>query len=105
MVVLVVTLFSVIVMLLWNWLMPAIFRLGTINFWQALGLLALARILFGGMMGKHWEKHKKWHHHNALRNKFMKMSDEERKDFMKRRFLQHDFVHDFFEQDESGKND
>jgi hypothetical protein len=37
-----------VVMLLWNWLAPALFGLRTINFWQALGLLALCRILFGG---------------------------------------------------------
>ena len=32
---------------LWNALMPAIFGLHTISFWQALGLLVLSRILFG----------------------------------------------------------
>jgi hypothetical protein len=37
-----------LVMLLWNWLAPALFGLRLINFWQALGLLALCRILFGG---------------------------------------------------------
>ena len=35
-------------MRLWNWLAPALFGLRTISFWQALGLLALCRILFGG---------------------------------------------------------
>jgi len=38
-----------IVMLLWNWLAPAMFGLRQITFWQALGLLALCRILFGGV--------------------------------------------------------
>jgi len=37
-----------VVMLLWNWLAPALFGLRFITFWQALGLLALCRILFGG---------------------------------------------------------
>jgi hypothetical protein len=37
-----------VVKLLWNWLAPALFGLRTITFWQALGLLALCRILFGG---------------------------------------------------------
>ena len=37
-----------VVMLLWNWLAPALFGLPQITFWQALGLLALCRILFGG---------------------------------------------------------
>ena len=33
---------------LWNWLLPPIFGLREVTFWQALGLLALCRILFGG---------------------------------------------------------
>jgi len=37
-----------LVMLLWNWLMPALIGASTVTFWQALGLLALCRILFGG---------------------------------------------------------
>ena len=37
-----------IVMLLWNWLAPTLFGWPQITFWQALGLLALCRILFGG---------------------------------------------------------
>ena len=37
-----------LVMHLWNWLAPALFGLRLITFWQALGLLALCRILFGG---------------------------------------------------------
>ena len=37
-----------VVMALWNWLMPSLFGLRTITFWQGLGLLALCRILFGG---------------------------------------------------------
>jgi hypothetical protein len=37
-----------VVMLLWNWLAPTLFGLRLITFWQALGLLVLCRILFGG---------------------------------------------------------
>lgn len=37
-----------IVMLLWNWLVPTLFGWRQITFWQAVGLLALCRILFGG---------------------------------------------------------
>ena len=33
---------------LWNWLLPPLFGWRQITFWQALGLLALCRILFGG---------------------------------------------------------
>ena len=32
--------------LLWNWLMPTLFNLPVITFWQALGLNMLAGILF-----------------------------------------------------------
>jgi len=33
---------------LWNWLLPPLFGWRQITFWQALGILALCRILFGG---------------------------------------------------------
>lgn len=46
---------TVAVMLLWNWLMPLIFGLTVITFWQSLGILALSKILFGGTRhGKSW---------------------------------------------------
>jgi hypothetical protein len=37
-----------VVMQLWNWLLPTLFGWRQITFWQALGLLVLCRILFGG---------------------------------------------------------
>jgi hypothetical protein len=40
-----------VVLHLWNWLLPALFGWRQISFWQALGLLALCRILFGGFGG------------------------------------------------------
>ncbi len=39
------------VQLLWNWLVPSLFGWHQITFWQGLGLLALCRILFGGLGG------------------------------------------------------
>ena len=33
---------------LWNWLLPPLFGWRQVTFWQALGILALCRILFGG---------------------------------------------------------
>jgi hypothetical protein len=33
---------------LWNWLMPALFGLKAIGYWQAVGLVVLSKILFGG---------------------------------------------------------
>jgi hypothetical protein len=48
---LVAALFGAVVRLLWNWLMPALFGLPAVTFWQALGLLVLSWILFGGRRG------------------------------------------------------
>ena len=36
-----------VIMLLWNWLMPAIFGLGTITYWQGFGIFFLAKLIFG----------------------------------------------------------
>lgn len=38
-----------VVMSLWNWLLPPLFGWHTVTIWQALGLLVLCRILFGGL--------------------------------------------------------
>ncbi len=40
-----------VVMALWNWLMPTIFGMHTITYWQAFGLLILSKIIFGGFRG------------------------------------------------------
>jgi hypothetical protein len=40
-----------IVQQLWNWLLPPLFGWHELTFWQALGLLVLCRILFGGLGG------------------------------------------------------
>ena len=44
--------FGQVVHYLWNWLMPALFHLPLITFWQALGVMALGWILFGGLRGR-----------------------------------------------------
>ena len=49
--VLFVALFGLIVMSLWNWLMPALFGWKVVTFWQAIGLVILSKILFGGLRG------------------------------------------------------
>src|ERR1700719_4684283 len=47
---------GVVVMSLWNWLIPALFGGPVLRFWQAIGLLALTRILVGrvGRGFGHW---------------------------------------------------
>ena len=44
-VVVVASLTALLVMCLWNWIMPKIFGLITINFWEALGLFLLSQLL------------------------------------------------------------
>ena len=41
--------FGFVVMWLWNWLIPEIFGLGEITFWQAFGIIIMARLLFTGL--------------------------------------------------------
>ncbi|MGD0566493.1 MAG: hypothetical protein ABSA34_04075 [Candidatus Goldiibacteriota bacterium] len=54
-------LFGYFVMKLWNWLMPDIFGLKTIGYWQAFGIVVLAKMLFGGSHGSHYKHHgDKW---------------------------------------------
>ena len=40
-----------VVQLLWNWLLPPLFGWKELTFWQAVAMLALCRILFGGRGG------------------------------------------------------
>src|ERR1017187_4585382 len=58
-IVLFVWIFGEVVMHLWNWLLPMLFGWRLITFWQALVLLVLCRILFGGF-GGHGHDRSKW---------------------------------------------
>ena len=56
---------GLVVMLLWNWLIPVLFvGVPPIGYWQALGILALSKILFGGLRGgghEYWrERRQRW---------------------------------------------
>ena len=64
-----------IVRRLWNWLLPSLFGLPAITFWQALGLLTLCRILFGRFGGGP---------HYGRRWKGSHISDEEKARFKQR---------------------
>jgi hypothetical protein len=43
--------FGQAVLQLWNWLMPELFGLRPLRFWQAVGLMSLSWILFGSLRG------------------------------------------------------
>jgi len=61
-------LFGLIVMVLWNWIMPEIFSLPEITYWQAWGIVLLAHILFKGPLGHH-DNHHNSHHHEQNWNR------------------------------------
>jgi hypothetical protein len=70
-----------IVMHLWNWLLPALFGWRMITFWQALGLLVLCRILFGGFGG---HSHRRSGFRRQWDDRWRKMTPEERQQFRQR---------------------
>lgn len=83
-----VTLLSLIVMLLWNNILPAVLNVHTINFWQAMGILILSKILFG-FKGHHGSPNMFWL--QRMKKKFQKMTPEEKEKFkaeMQHRFAQ-----------------
>lgn len=74
-------LLAYVVMLLWNGVLAQVVTVSTISFYQAIGLLVLSKILFGGFPsgknhcnqcggGGHWK--------NQLKEKWHTMSPEER---------------------------
>lgn len=74
---------SFIIMALWNNILVAVLHVSVINFWQALGLFALSRILFGGFPGKPaWAGHyRRRQQMEEMRNKWFNLSPEEKKHF------------------------
>jgi hypothetical protein len=58
-----------VVLQLWNWLLPPIFGWHEITFWQALGILALCRILFGGGHGFSRSRHMNSEQRERLRQR------------------------------------
>ena len=73
-----VLLFGMVVMFLWNAILPAVLHVSTITFAQALGILVLSKILFGGFKGgnRRPESHHKYNQDSL--NRWMHMSREER---------------------------
>jgi Ca2+/H+ antiporter, TMEM165/GDT1 family len=69
---------SFVVMSLWNWLMPGLFALHRIGFWQALGLLIFTKILFGGFRGPRGA-HTHWR--GRMMDRWAQMTPEEREKF------------------------
>jgi hypothetical protein len=73
--ILALSLFGYVTMSLWNWLMPMLFGLRAITFLQALGLLLLSKILFGGFHGRGGGR-RGWR--RDMKERWEQMSPEER---------------------------
>jgi hypothetical protein len=80
---------------LWNAILPTLLGTNPISYWQAVGLLALCRILLGNFGGRMRDPKRDWHRHRNFgsadgensdpnfagrpwRGKWMNMSDDER---------------------------
>ena len=67
-----------IVLQLWNWLLPQLFSWRQITFWQALGILLLCRILFGGFR---FHGSGRSHFRHRMQERCKNMTPEERERF------------------------
>lgn len=77
-IVVVAVVFAWVFLYLWNWLIPELFNGPVLTIWQALGLLILSKMIFGGF-GHHknkWHKHSGWG--NKWKDRCANLSDEDR---------------------------
>lgn len=70
-------------MSLWNWIVPEVFTGPKITFLHALGLMLLAKMLFGGFHNKSggcgsWKSRKKAEWKQRFKQKWQGMTDEEK---------------------------
>ncbi|MBN2557426.1 MAG: hypothetical protein JXB33_01585 [Clostridia bacterium] len=73
-----------IIMLLWNWLMPALFGLGTITYWQGFGIFFLSKLIFGFSGGHTESSHKEKKKSETIRGEVGKgIREEFKKEFRK----------------------
>lgn len=80
---------GVVVMELWNNLIPTICGFATITFLQSVGLFFLGQLLTGGFLVMIFVLmgclHKLTHHHGEWHDHWHKMTDEERREFILKR--------------------
>jgi hypothetical protein len=70
-------LLSYVVMRLWNGVLVDALHASEVSYWQALGILVLSKILFGGFKG-HCGSPYKHHWKNEMKEKWQGMTPEER---------------------------
>ena len=71
-----------VVMQLWNFIIPAVIpSVNPLNYWQAVGLLVLCRLLFGGFKGGGGWRSRSQMKGQMWREKMGSMTDEEKEQF------------------------
>lgn len=76
-----ILLFSLAVMGLWNAILPAVLGVKAITFSQALGILVLSKILFGGFRGGGGFRGRRHEWKQRMKDKFESMTPDEREKF------------------------
>ncbi|MEP6713281.1 MAG: hypothetical protein ABJA37_12725 [Ferruginibacter sp.] len=71
--------FSALVMGLWNAILPAVLGIKAITYMQAMGILILSKILFGGFGGRRGGRGRQWK--NNIEEKMRNMTPEEKEKF------------------------
>ena len=71
-----------VIMYLWNAILPDLFNVPNITYWQAMGLFVLSRLLFGSF--RFGGKHGSCHRRPGFKDKLINMTDEEKKAFKTR---------------------
>jgi hypothetical protein len=71
---------SAVVMALWNCILPDVLGVKAITYWQAVGILILSKILFGGFGGKKVFGREKW---EKLKEERMNGMTDEQKEKLK----------------------
>ena len=74
-------LFTYVVMLLWNWLIPELFSGPILTYWQTLGILVLSKILLSGLGHGHkdrryWRSRRDYWSHRHPGSDWRKKFDE-----------------------------
>lgn len=84
---------GLVVMALWNCIVPAVCGFSAIGFWQGVGLFVMGQILSGGVLFSlffvGWGVHAIGHRHNDWHSHWHNMTDEQRREFIERRRREH----------------
>ena len=91
--------FGYLVMILWNWLMPAVFGITTITYWQAFGIVILAKLIFGAIGRGKGHDHDHDRDHDFYREKFFNAFRKEGGEEDGSGFERYRHYHDFWNEE------